>query len=357
MRLVRAAEDLELKNRLDRAEALAAALAAIPSNILVADGDDVLVYVNDAAQRALASSEHELRRYFGAQPGPLTGQRLRGFVPPAPSHSAVEVPLGAIVLRGRTSVVADSAPGTRLFLFRAVPEEDVQVEATRRALADNATELAQAATTVSDVMRQARLAAEELVDDSQALSAMQQALASRLADGSERLHRILATVPRAVAVAGNFDTTVSEVGSLAEAIGRIAVQTNLLALNASIEAARAGAAGNGFAVVASEVRTLATEAERVADRIGAEVRGLAEQAARMAGFVQEFRGAVEDYQGAHDAVLDQARDDAARLAALPVRIGETCATLHVAAAPVERAVALSDEVQMHASVLAAVLGG
>lgn len=70
------------------------------------------------------------------------------------------------------------------------------------------------------------------------------------------------------------DAGLRDVGELAEAmaavqssgagisrilktIDEIAFQTNILALNASVEAARAGAAGLGFAVVASEVRNLA----------------------------------------------------------------------------------------------------
>ncbi|MFI5492302.1 methyl-accepting chemotaxis protein [Actinoplanes sp. NPDC051859] len=79
----------------------------------------------------------------------------------------------------------------------------------------------------------------------------------RVRDARTAASRLLDNNTEASQAVGTLHESLRKVDEVAKFIGGIARQTNLLSLNATIEAVRAGEAGQGFVVVANEVKNLA----------------------------------------------------------------------------------------------------
>lgn len=125
-----------------------------------------------------------------------------------------------------------------------------------------------------------------------------------------------------------MDRILHSSGQIVDIIGlidNIAFQTNLLALNASVEAARAGDAGQGFAVVAVEVRRLAQSAAQASAKVKTLVEQSGTDVATGTHLVQDaarrliqIEAAAKDSSGLIERIASATRDQASAVAQVSV---------------------------------------
>jgi len=137
-----------------------------------------------------------------------------------------------------------------------------------------------------------------------------------------------------------------EIEILTGNILEIAEETNLLALNASIEAARAGDAGQGFAVVAGEIGKLAQNSANAAAKIQEvskavmeAVEALATETGNMVTFIETT--AMNGYDKLMET-CETYQEDAAQLQATMVRFEEQSQSLQSSISEVDDAIKAVD---------------
>ena len=107
-------------------------------------------------------------------------------------------------------------------------------------------------------------------------------------EGAINVKSTLDTMKDTVLVAGEATDTllskISAVDEILKEINKITLRTKILSLNASIEAAKAGAAGRGFLVVAEEISGLAAESkdssisiQNIIEELNLQIRDVAEK--------------------------------------------------------------------------------
>jgi methyl-accepting chemotaxis protein len=143
-------------------------------------------------------------------------------------------------------------------------------------------------------------------------------------------------------------TSSSDIGTIVKVIETIARQTRLLALNASIEAARAGAAGLGFTVVANEVKELARETAEATTRISEKIAAMQQDTAGAVQSINEITAVVEKVSGISSEIAKTVEDQSSTTHRIGTNVSHAAAAASAIASRIADVARLAEGAQQEA---------
>lgn len=299
----------------------------IPINVMLANRDFEIVYINPASLRTLK----QLERMLPVPVDQIKGQKVDIFHK-APEHQRrilgdpknlphrARFPLGeewvdllatAIYDREKNYIgpmvtwslitnsvkLADDFERDVKGVVQIVTAAATEMQASSKVMAGTSEETARQSQVVA-------AASEETTRNVETVSSAAEELSASIAEIARHVQDASKISSQAVQEANATNQKIKELGESSQEIGQvikvitsIAQQTNLLALNATIEAARAGEAGKGFAVVANEVKELARQTakatEEISQKIGA-IQGATNESISAIGSIGQIIGKINE---------------------------------------------------------------
>jgi methyl-accepting chemotaxis protein len=168
-----------------------------------------------------------------------------------------------------------------------------ELEATARAMAGTATRTnAQAVTLAAPV--EASVGVSSVASVAEELTASISEISCQVAQSSRITARAVSDAERTDVIVRALAEGAERIEHVVGLITNIAGQTNLLALHPTIEAARAGDAGNRVAAVASEVKNLANQTATVTEEIGAQIAQIQAATKAAVDAIRGITGTIEE---------------------------------------------------------------
>jgi len=164
----------------------------------------------------------------------------------------------------------------------------------------------------NSAMTQIERSATSARDESQAALDRISAITLSVAEGRDIIGKLAGgvedslTETRAVLdlIAALADTA-RRIEKITDVLALVAIQTNMLAVNGSVEATRAGEAGQGFATVSADIRKLARDSAANADRAQDVTRTIQDGIAQVRRDLDQIVGAAEVEVARNRAVVER----------------------------------------------------
>lgn len=273
-------------------------LDSVTSSVMLADENNIVIYMNPTATAMMRNVEDKLRESLpNFNVDEIVGDSIDRFHK-NPNHQAgllktlnstytTEINISGVIFELIANPVFADEGKTRVGTvvewkdMTATREEEQkkfdvesQINETAKAINTATRDISQGNLNLSErtesqaaSIQQTTASMQQITErvNETAVNAQEAAdLSGTTKDAADRGGSVVKTAITAMAEISNSSKKINEIIGV---IDEIAFQTNLLALNAAVEAARAGEQGRGFAVVASEVRNLAGRSAKAAKEI------------------------------------------------------------------------------------------